>query len=178
MTISKKTRKVIQPIVDYLCVIYYIVGLSFVKPRIHPISEIDICLPYSKPKPHPIPPPPPVDMESLAIKADYQQQLVLASQKLDPAPPSLLLCNITTPTNHTIHTATLSQKSKIYAYSLNDSSIMCDSWLPMATKGHVTPKSESCDSLRGHNGPVYGLSFNRTGEYLLSASEDTTGTDK
>ena len=162
-------------VVVVVIVLLFSVAPSFIKPQVHPISEIDICLSYTKPKPHPLPPPPQLDNESVAIKADYQQHLVSAAQQLDPSPPSLLLCSITTPANNKIHCSSISQKSKLYGYSLNDSSIMVNSWLPMATDGHVTANSKSCDILRGHSGPVYGLSFNRSGEFLLSASEDTSG---
>ncbi len=156
--------------------LFFTIAPSFIRPQIHPISEIDICLSYAKPKPHPFQPLPQPDNESVAIKADYQQRLVLAAQQLDPSPPSLLLCSITTPPHYEILCCSISQKSKLYGCSLNDSSIMVNSWLPMATDGHVTTNTKSCDILRGHSGPVYGLSFNRSGEFLLSASEDTSGT--
>ena len=52
---------------------------------------------------------------------------------------------------------------------------MVRSWLPPSHDSHKTSDTRSCDILRGHSGPVYGLSFSRSGQHLLSASEDTTG---
>ncbi len=154
---------------------FHCIALSFVKPQVNPISEMDICLPYARPKPHPPPPPPPVDVEAAAIKGEYQQRLVLAAQQLDPSPPSLLLCSVATPTSCRLLAASICESRKKFCYSLNDCSLRVNSWLPTTTSGHVTPPTESCDILRGHRGPVYGMSFNRNGDFLLSSSEDTTG---
>lgn len=150
-------------------------GPSFLKPRIDPVAELEINLPtYAISRPHPLPPLPQSDMESSSLKSDYQQRLISAAQQLDPSPPSILLCTVHTP-RHLVQCSSLSNKSKLYACGLDDSSVRMWSWLPAVTD-HVTTDSTSCDSriLRGHGGPVYGLSFSTNGQYLLSSSEDTT----
>ena len=75
------------------------------------------------------------------------------------------------PLDHTprVQCASLSSRSKEYACGLDDSSVVISSWLPRSAE------SESVLSLKGHHGPVHGLSYSPNGQYLLSSSEDTTG---
>ena len=66
----------------------------------------------------------------------------------------------------------------MYACGFDDSSIHLSSWLPTATDQETIyhTHSDHVDYvLRGHHGPVYGLDFCSNGQYLLSSSEDTTG---
>ena len=68
-----------------------------------------------------------------------------------------------------VQCASLSSRSKEYACGLDDSSVVISSWLPRSVE------SETVLSLKGHHGPVHGLSYSPNGQYLLSSSEDTTG---
>ncbi|XP_019849552.1 PREDICTED: TAF5-like RNA polymerase II p300/CBP-associated factor-associated factor 65 kDa subunit 5L isoform X1 [Amphimedon queenslandica] len=145
---------------------------NFIKPKIEVLPESDFSL-SSFPRP-PIPPPLPpfvptsTGEEALAAKHDFQSKLTGATQQLEPSIPSLLLCIVQATENTWVQCASLSSWSKEYACGLDDSSVVISSWLPRSTE------SESVLSLKGHHGPVHGLSYSPNGQFLLSSSEDTT----
>ncbi len=77
-----------------------------------------------------------------------------------------------------VHCACLSLFSDIYACGFADSSVHLWSRLPtelshMACNHPIKLQSDH-HILRGHQGSVYGVTFDSSGQYLLSCSEDCT----
>ncbi len=89
-----------------------------------------------------------------------------------------IVCTLPYPISCSAHCACLSLFSDVYACGFADSSVHLWSRLPTElrhmTSNHPVKLQSDHHVLRGHQGSVYGVTFDSSGQYLLSCSEDCT----
>ena len=129
---------------------------------------------------------------SSSLPLSFSPSCAFPSSLFSSIPPFLLFLL----PQHSAHCASFSTASKMFSCGFPDSSIHLWSQLPGATtpptSHHVTSthhhyhtpsnqpiglQNSSCSDhcvLLGHYGPVYSTCFDSVGQYMLSASEDTT----